>query len=141
MNTPSIEELKDMAGQTPATIERGDLVAHLATIPDRVANAAAALAEARDKYARRASRLALAALEQPLFKDKREEGLPEEQRKGRPAANDTERDLAIKYVLEHDKTLREHREQMEDRQRALTRLRSQEKNYRMIARLLISQGE
>ncbi len=115
MNTQHVESVTDVAEQTPATIQRGDLIAHLATIPDRVANAAAELAEARGKYAHRASRLALMALEQPLFPGKKPDDA------NRPAANDTER--------------------MEEQQRELTRLRSQEKNWRMIARLLIAIGE
>ena len=139
---PTINDSAPLTNIAPAgAIERGDLIAQLATLPEKVALHATRLAGARARYARRASRLSILALELPLFEDKKAPRLDGESKPMRAAANEQERELAIKYALENDLTLRHHRAAMEDAQRVLNVWRSREKNYRMIGRLLIAASQ
>lgn len=114
------------------TISNDRVAWGLLNMPGVIEELEKSFVERRHIYNARATELAIRALGQPLFPGKK----PEDDK--RIAANDTERDMAVKFSLEHDEDLRELAADLEAARRALTCAQNRLKSYRLIARLTLA---
>ena len=111
------------------------LIDALVVIADELAAADMTLENARMAYERRLNTVAIRALSKPLFAPKKDEaGL-------RPAANDKERDLAIKQLVNADRRLHTLRAAYKDALHRRQMVYNRQKNLRLVAELTIVEAQ
>lgn len=108
------------------------VISGLLSLPSIIKDLRQTAQERQQAYNARAARLAIEALAALLFPGKK----PEDDK--RAAANDTEREMAVKLVLVEDVDLQALRAQMESAQRELRCAEDKLKSHRLVARLALA---